>query len=74
MSDYDYRFGSNYLYNIRAPFRKDYSFGLDGSYNSTQDLWIERNYRIIRETCCFYLSFGWDDTAEDYTFSWSISL
>ncbi len=74
LSDYNYRFGSNYMYNIRVPFWKDYYFDLDGSYNSTQDLWIDRNYRITRDTCCFTLSFGWDDITETMTFSWSISL
>jgi lipopolysaccharide export system protein LptA len=73
-NDYSYRFGANWQYNIKIPFWKDYSFGLDGSYNSTQDLWIDRNYRITRDTCCFYLSFGWDDLAENFIFSWSISL
>lgn len=74
LSDYNYRFGSNWLYNIRAPLGKDYSFVMDGSYNSSQDLWIDRNYKITRRTCCFTLSLGWDDIEKAHTFSWSIRL
>ncbi len=74
LSDYNYRFGSNWLYNIRAPLGKDFSFAMDGSYNSSQDLWIDRNYKIVRKTCCFSLSLGWDDIEKAHTFSWSIRL
>lgn len=58
LSDYNYRFGSNWLYYIQAPFWKDFSFVIDGSYNSDQDWWINRNYRITRRTFRFTLSFG----------------
>lgn len=74
LRDYNYRFGSNWLYNFRAPLGKDYSFVINGSYNSSQDLWIDRNYRIIRKTCCFTLSLGWDGIEKAHTFSWSIRL
>ncbi len=72
LDDYDYQFGSNWLYNIKIPLGKVYSFGLDGTYNSKHSFWIDRDYRIIRDTDCFSLSFGWDDIDQKMTFDWKI--
>jgi lipopolysaccharide export system protein LptA len=62
----DFNIGSNWMYDGGVPIDKRYSFGLTGTYNSDQSLWIHRVYEIRHETDCIRMSFGWDDAKDSW--------
>ncbi len=71
----DYKLGDNYFYNIKIPLTPDYSFVVDGTYNTDDEVnWIRRFYGINYETCCFRLIMGWDDLDRSWEFSTRIKF
>lgn len=70
----DFKIGSNWIYDGGIPITQLYSFGLTGTYNSDQSLWIHRIYEIRRETDCIRWDFGWDDAVDSWVSKFKIKF
>jgi Organic solvent tolerance protein OstA len=70
----DFKIGSNWMYNGVVPLKKPWSFGVNGTYNSDQSLWIYQRYEIYYQTDCFNLAYGWDNATKSNIFTIQVRL
>lgn len=70
----DYGLGDNWLYNISFPIYKEYSFEMNGVYNSDSGDWIHQIYSIHHESCCFSTYLGYDVAEDSIELSWNIKF
>jgi lipopolysaccharide export system protein LptA len=68
----DFKLGFNWMYNSVIPLYKSYSLGLNGTYNSDEELWIHQIYQINYQTDCLNLRYGWDNASQSVVFGFNI--